>query len=274
MGEDGGVPRTLTWLEQVGNHCEPPNTEGARRQVEWVRAPRPRVAHAGLRAPHFEGAFLARVLRRSDRLGSHFRPCARLPTARGSGVIGQPKPSHSTWCAPAAWRSAVKGASPPKSGGGVKKATTYCSLGKRCQGSYDSREEEDVGLARHTAEASFLIWQVPPSEMPRLPAIVAAKDASALRRAASRMRRRLLWTSIYGTCRLEPGEGGDADAFDTLMEVRVPDPVDTLMEVRVPDHRRGLPSVWKRQDPQESLFELSSEERLSRIIRGKTVEFR
>ena len=31
--------------------------------------------------------------------------------------------------------------------------------------------------------------------------------------------RRLLWSSIYGACHLRPGEGGTADAFDTLMEV-------------------------------------------------------
>eukprot|EP00966_Prymnesium_polylepis_P072157 1675762-Prymnesium_polylepis.1 len=55
--------------------------------------------------------------------------------------------------------------------------------------------------------------------MPRLPSILAAADVERLRAAMSTVRRRLLWTQLYGTCHLQPGEGGDKDAFDTLMEV-------------------------------------------------------
>ena len=40
-----------------------------------------------------------------------------------------------------------------------------------------------------------------------------------MRRAGARLRRRLLWTSIYGDCHLDPAAAGEADAFDTLMEV-------------------------------------------------------
>lgn len=100
--------------------------------------------------------------------------------------------------------------------------------------------------------------RVPPNRMPRLSAALAGVDADALRRAAASLRRRLLWTSIYGNCELgdhgtcpERGacqppphgcapeltarsdsricalftltEGGELDAFDTLMQVlRIP----------------------------------------------------
>ena len=61
--------------------------------------------------------------------------------------------------------------------------------------------------------------RVPPL-MPPLPSRLAAADAAALRRAAGNLRRRLLWTSIYGGCHLDgESDGGRADAFDTLMEV-------------------------------------------------------
>ena len=53
--------------------------------------------------------------------------------------------------------------------------------------------------------------------MPQLTAILRETDVEQLRRAGGPMRRRLLWTSIYGTCHLRAGEGGRADAFDTLM---------------------------------------------------------
>ena len=60
---------------------------------------------------------------------------------------------------------------------------------------------------------------VPPAEMPKLLAVLNRADVEALRRAGGPIRRRLLWTSIYGNCHFRDGEGGDADAFDTLMEV-------------------------------------------------------
>ena len=45
------------------------------------------------------------------------------------------------------------------------------------------------------------------------------RQAEKMREAGAGVRRRLLWTSVYGSCHLAPGEGGTADAFDTLMEV-------------------------------------------------------
>ena len=49
--------------------------------------------------------------------------------------------------------------------------------------------------------------------------LVAAAPVEEMRRAAASMRRRLLWTSIYGSCHLRPGEGGAADAFDSVMAI-------------------------------------------------------
>ena len=53
--------------------------------------------------------------------------------------------------------------------------------------------------------------------MPWLVDILKGADIEKLRRAGGLIRRRLLWTSIYGPCHLREGEGGRADAFDTLM---------------------------------------------------------
>ena len=65
---------------------------------------------------------------------------------------------------------------------------------------------------------------VPPMRVPELPRLLDEADAhheiEAMRRAATPVRRRLLWASIYGSCHLGEGEGGDLDAFDTLMEAR------------------------------------------------------
>ena len=56
--------------------------------------------------------------------------------------------------------------------------------------------------------------------MPTLDRILTKVDAEKLRRAGGPIRRRLLWTSIYGSCHLRrEDEGGTADAFDTLMAV-------------------------------------------------------
>lgn len=66
---------------------------------------------------------------------------------------------------------------------------------------------------------SSISLHVPPAQMPRLAQILKSTDIERLRRNGAPMRRRLLWTSIYGTCHLRPAEGGMADAFDTLMEV-------------------------------------------------------
>uniref|UniRef100_A0A7S4B586 Exostosin GT47 domain-containing protein n=1 Tax=Chrysotila carterae TaxID=13221 RepID=A0A7S4B586_CHRCT len=70
---------------------------------------------------------------------------------------------------------------------------------------------------------SKLQLRVPPSEVPHLPSRLRGVDVEELRRAGQRMRRRLLWASIYGSCQLRgegaQAEGGSADAFETLMEV-------------------------------------------------------
>jgi hypothetical protein len=66
---------------------------------------------------------------------------------------------------------------------------------------------------------SSISLHVTPHEVPLLNQTLRQADAAALRRAAAPLRRRLLWASIYGECHLLPGEGGEADAFDTLMEV-------------------------------------------------------
>ena len=55
------------------------------------------------------------------------------------------------------------------------------------------------------------------TQMPHLDRILAKTDVEKLRLAGVELRRRLLWTSIYGNCHLREGEGGSADAFDTLM---------------------------------------------------------
>jgi hypothetical protein len=60
---------------------------------------------------------------------------------------------------------------------------------------------------------------VPPVQMPELSETLDRVDAEAKRAAGAAVRRRLLWTSIYGSCHLRDGEGGALDAFDTLMEV-------------------------------------------------------
>ena len=61
---------------------------------------------------------------------------------------------------------------------------------------------------------------VPPMRVPQLSSILDEVDVEAMRAAATVVRRRLLWTSIYGSCHLAEGEGGGLDAFDTLMEAR------------------------------------------------------
>ena len=86
-----------------------------------------------------------------------------------------------------------------------------------------------VPLQLHTVPLQVLEWRnlsvhVPPMRVPELPRLLDEADAhheiEAMRRAATPVRRRLLWASIYGSCHLGEGEGGDLDAFDTLMEAR------------------------------------------------------
>ena len=75
--------------------------------------------------------------------------------------------------------------------------------------------------------------------MPRLPQILAATDVEKLRRAMSNVRRRLLWTKLYGSCHLRAGEGGDADAFDTLMQAGpLPVPPSTSATPHASPHAR------------------------------------
>ena len=71
---------------------------------------------------------------------------------------------------------------------------------------------------------------VPPMLVPDLSSLLDEVDVEAMRAAATAVRRRLLWTSIYGSCHLAEGEGGGLDAFDTLMEARIY--IYTLMEAR------------------------------------------
>ena len=71
----------------------------------------------------------------------------------------------------------------------------------------------------HAINWSAFSLHVPPHKMPQLTSILAAADAEKLRRNMANVRRRLLWTNLYGTCHLKRGEGGQADAFDTLMDV-------------------------------------------------------
>ena len=79
------------------------------------------------------------------------------------------------------------------------------------------------------APVQVLEWRnlsvhVPPMRVPELSRLLDEADAhhevEAMRHAATPVRRRLLWASIYGSCHLGEGEGGDLDAFDTLMEAR------------------------------------------------------
>lgn len=62
---------------------------------------------------------------------------------------------------------------------------------------------------------------VPPVDMPGLRGALerVAPRLQQMRSAGMQVRRRLLWTSIYGPCHLADGEGGGVDAFATLMQV-------------------------------------------------------
>jgi len=82
-----------------------------------------------------------------------------------------------------------------------------------------TKELSSYGLLHEVINWSTISLHVPPAQMPDLQRILASTDIEALRRAGGLLRRRLLWTSIYGSCHLREGEGGSADAFDTLMEV-------------------------------------------------------
>lgn len=82
-----------------------------------------------------------------------------------------------------------------------------------------TKERFSADLLEEAVNWSSVSVRVPPDRMPMLLSELERVDAEALRRAVGRMRRRLLWTSIYGQCGLARGEGGEADAFDTLMQV-------------------------------------------------------
>ena len=81
-----------------------------------------------------------------------------------------------------------------------------------------TKELYSYPLFHEVVNWSSISLHVPPAQMPRLPEILRRTDVEALRRAGGPVRRRMLWTSIYGSCHLREGEGGTADAFDTLME--------------------------------------------------------
>ena len=82
-----------------------------------------------------------------------------------------------------------------------------------------TKELFSYSIFHEAIDWSSISLHVPPAQMPALPALLARTDVEALRRAAAPLRRRLLWTSIYGDCHFRKGEGGEADAFDTLMDV-------------------------------------------------------
>ena len=64
---------------------------------------------------------------------------------------------------------------------------------------------------------------VPPVQMPYMLETMRKTSVEQLRETAIQMRRRLLWTRLYGTCHLRHGQGGDKDAIDTLLEnLRIP----------------------------------------------------
>jgi hypothetical protein len=103
-----------------------------------------------------------------------------------------------------------------KAGGYGHRAISYIMLG--CVPIF-SKELLSADLFGEVINWSALALHVPPAAMPRLPWILSRDDAEARRRAAASVRRRLLWSSIYGACGLQGSEGGGSDAFDTLMDV-------------------------------------------------------
>ena len=82
-----------------------------------------------------------------------------------------------------------------------------------------TKEAFSANILEEAIDWAAIALHVPPAALPALVRRLDAADADALRRAAGAMRRRLLWTSIYGGCGLADGAGGAADAFDTLMQV-------------------------------------------------------
>jgi len=82
-----------------------------------------------------------------------------------------------------------------------------------------TKERHSHGHFDEVLPWSRIALHVPPSEVPRLPQLLDEAPIEAMRTAAAPLLRRLLWVSIYGACHLLPGEGGTADALDTLLEV-------------------------------------------------------
>ena len=101
-----------------------------------------------------------------------------------------------------------------KSGGYGHRATTAAMLG--CVPLF-TKERFSFPVFHEEIDWKSLSLHVPPAELPRLPQLLEAADVEAKRARLGGVRRRLLWASIYSDCRLAPGEGGAADAFDTLM---------------------------------------------------------
>lgn len=115
----------------------------------------------------------------------------------------------------------------------ASRSASYCAVPEGKIGSYGHRSTNSLMLGcvplvtkelysyplfHEVVNWSTISLHVPPAQMPFLAQILRRTDAEKLRRAGGPVRRRMLWTSIYGTCHLREGEGGTADAFDTLME--------------------------------------------------------
>jgi len=94
-----------------------------------------------------------------------------------------------------------------------------------------------TGLHLQVLEWRNLSVHVPPMLVPGLSSLLDKADVEAMRASAIAVRRRLLWSSIYGSCHLAEGEGGSLDAFDTLMEARTP------------THTRANPTLTRTPTP-------------------------
>ncbi|KAL1526918.1 hypothetical protein AB1Y20_015609 [Prymnesium parvum] len=109
-----------------------------------------------------------------------------------------------------------------------------------------TKERYSYPFFHHAINWSMISVHVPPDQMPHLPQILANTDVEKLRAAMSNVRRRLLWTGLYGACHLQAEEGGKYDAFDTL-----------LQELKTPRKHFKLTLDHKGPAAPERLYELN-----------------